>query len=111
VKVLLDECVPLRFRDALTGVAVSTARAQGWTSLRNGELLAQMRAAGFTTLITVDRNLAFQQHIAASGIAVVVLHAVTNRLADLLPLAPRVLVAIAETPPGAIARVNSRAND
>ena len=105
MRVLLDECVPLRFGHALTNIAVSTARAQGWTSLRNGELLAQMRAAGFTTLVTVDRNLTFQQHIAASGIAVIVVHALTNRLPDLLPLAPQVVAAIAETPAGAIARV------
>ena len=55
-------------------------------------------------LVTVDRNLTFQQHIAASGLAVVVVHAVTNRLPDLLPLGPRVVAAIAETPAGAIAQ-------
>ena len=85
MKVLLDECVPRRFRDALPGIQVSTARDQRWTSLRNGELLAEMRAAGFTTLVTVDRNLIFQQHIAASGIAVIVMHALTNRLPEPSP--------------------------
>ena len=85
MKVLLDECVPRRFRDALPGIHVSTARDQRWTSLRNGELLAEMRAAGFTTLVTVDRNLIFQQHIAASGIAVIVMHALTNRLPEPSP--------------------------
>jgi len=97
--------VPQRFRHALLGVEVSTAREQHWTSLRNGALLAAMRASGFTTLVTVDRNLIFQQHIAASGIAVVVMHAVTNRLQDLLPLAPQVIDAIAVTPVGSISRV------
>lgn len=87
MRVLLDECVPRRFRDALHGVEVTTAREQRWTSLRNGALLAEMHTAGFTTLVKVDRNLTFQQHIAASGIAVIVMHAVTNRLQDLLPLA------------------------
>lgn len=105
MRVLLDECVPRRFRSVLLGVQVSTAREQGWDSLRNGELLAAMRAAGFTTLVTVDRNLTFQQHIAASGIAVIVMYAVTNRLPDLVPLGPRVVEAIAVTPVGAIARV------
>ena len=85
MKVLLDECVPRRFRDALPGIQVSTARDQRWTSLRNGELLAEMRAAGFTTLVTVDRNLIFQQHIAASAIAVIVMHALTNRLPEPSP--------------------------
>ena len=106
MRVLLDECVPRRFRNALPDVEVSTARDEGWLSLRNGELLAAMRAAGFTTLVTVDRNLAFQQHIAASGIAVIVMHAVTNRLPDLVPLGPRVVAAIGVTPVGAIARVS-----
>ena len=63
-----------------------------------------MRNAGFTTLVTVDRNLTYQQHIAASGLAVIVMHAITNRLADLLPLAPLVLDAIAETPTGDVTR-------
>ena len=105
MKVLLDECVPCRFRDALPGIRVSTARDQRWTSLRNGDLLSEMRAAGFTTLVTVDRNLTFQQHIAASCIAVIVMDAVTNRLSGLLPLGPRAVETIAVTPLGAIARV------
>ena len=105
MRVLLDECVPRRFRSVLPGVPVPTAREEGWDSLRNGELLIAMRAAGFTALLTVDRNLTFQQHIAASGIAVIVMHAVTNRLPDLVPLGPLVVEAIAVTPIGAIARV------
>ncbi|WP_373069925.1 hypothetical protein [Gemmatimonas sp.] len=107
MRVLLDECVPRRFRKALPGVVVSTDRDEGWTSLRNGELLAAMRTAGFTTLVTVDRNSTFQQHIAASGIAVIVMHAVTNRLPELVPLGPRVVEAIGVTPFGARARVSS----
>ena len=105
MRVLLDECVPRRFRHALVGADVSTTRDERWDGLRNGDLLARMREAGFTTLVTVDRNLTYQQHIAASGLAVIVMHAVTNRLEHLVPLAPQVLDAIAVTPSGAIARV------
>ena len=105
MRVLLDECVPRRFRHALVGVDVSTTRDERWDGLRNGDLLVHMRAAGFTTLVTVDRNLTYQQHIAASGLAVIVMHAVTNRLEQLVPLAPQVLDAIAATPSGAITRV------
>ena len=105
MKVLLDECVPRRFGVALAGVEVTTARAQGWTSLRNGELLSRMRAAGYTTLVTVDRNLTYQQNVAAAGVAVIVVHARTNRVPELLPLAPQVMAAIAATEPGEIAHV------
>jgi hypothetical protein len=45
----------------------------------------------FDVFITVDRNLAFQQNLPEFNIAVLVLHATSNRLADLKPLAPKVL--------------------
>ena len=64
-----------------------------------------MRDAGVTTLVTVDRNLMYQLHIASSGLAVIVTNAVTNRLPQLLPLAPQVVEAIATTRGGEIARV------
>lgn len=104
-KVLLDECVPRRFRASLVGVEVSTARDEHWTGQRNGDLLELMRAAGFTTLATVDRNLTYQQHIAASGLAVIVMHALTNRLPELVPLVPQVLATIETTRSGEISRV------
>lgn len=75
------------------------------TSLRNGELLSRMRTAGFITLVTVDRNLTYQQNVASAGIAVIVLHAHTNRVAELLPLALQVVEAIAAAAPGGIAHV------
>jgi len=44
VRLLLDECVPRKFKDLLPGHQVSTAREMGWSALRNGELLQLMRA-------------------------------------------------------------------
>jgi hypothetical protein len=37
--------------------------------------------------ITVDRNLAFQQHLPALNLAVIVLRARSNRLMALIPIA------------------------
>jgi len=45
----------------------------------------------FEVFITVDRNLSFQQNLSKFNIAVLVLRAPSNRLADLKPLAPKVL--------------------
>jgi len=64
-----------------------------------------MRAAGFTVFVTVDRNLVFQQDVSRSGIAVVVLHAPSNRVPDLRPLVPRVLDAIAAATAGDVIHV------
>jgi hypothetical protein len=40
VKVFLDECVDWRLMPELAGHDVSTARQMGWTTIKNGTLLA-----------------------------------------------------------------------
>ncbi len=62
----------------------------GWAGIKNGALLT-LADAEFDIFITVDRNLAFQQNLPKFNIAVLVLHATSNRLADLKPLAPKIL--------------------
>jgi hypothetical protein len=83
MRILLDECVPRPLRRELTGHDVRTIREMGWAGKKNGELLALMAGAGLEVLLTVDQNLRHQQNLAASGVAVVVMVAPTNRLADL----------------------------
>ena len=92
MRILLDECVPRRLKREFTGHDVWTVPEMGWSGRRNGELLQLMLADRFALFITVDQNLSYQQNLRAAGIAVIVLVAVTNRLDDLLPLVPAVLV-------------------
>jgi hypothetical protein len=78
----------------MPGQEVRTARQMGWSAVKNGELL-NLVSARFDVFVTVDQNLSFQQNTKDLRIAVVVLRARTNRLSDLLPLVPELLVAIA----------------
>jgi hypothetical protein len=106
VKVLLDECVDRRFAREIVGCEVKTARQMGWTSIKNGALIA-LAAQQFDVFVTVDRNLSFQQNLPAFAIAVLVLRAKTNRLADLKPLAPGLLTAIEAATPGSLQTVGA----
>lgn len=99
MRVLLDECVDWRLARDLVGHEVKSARQMGWVSIKNGELLA-LAAREFDVFVTVDRNLSFQQNLAPVGIAVIVLEAPTNRLADLRVLVRQLLSAIASARPG-----------
>jgi hypothetical protein len=101
VRVLLDECVDWRLGRELASHEVRTARQMGWTTLKNGELLA-LASAQFDAFVTVDRNVSFQQDIVSFHIADVVLRARSNRLADLRPLVPSLLSAIEATPRGTV---------
>ncbi len=99
MKVFLDECIDWRLSRDLADHEVMTARQMGWTSITNGELLA-LASREFDVFVTVDRNLSFQQDLDVLPIAVIVLSAPSNRLADLRPLVPQLLAAIASAGPG-----------
>ena len=76
----------------------------GWQGKKNGDLLASMKAVGFTVIITVDRNAPFQQNIPASGLSMVIMLAVKNRLTELRPLVPEVRRILASAQPGHVYR-------
>jgi len=77
----------------------------GWAGIKDGELL-RLAEIEFDVFITVDRNLPFQQNLAVLDLAVLVLQAPSNRLADLQVLLPKIL-AIVDTTPKGIATVVS----
>lgn len=57
----------------------------GWRGTQNGALLA-LAAKEFDVLVTVDKNIAFQQNPEKLPIPVVVLHGASTRLEDLRAL-------------------------
>ena|SRR5438552_4083472 len=107
MRILLDECVPRPLRREFSGHNVSTIREMGWAGKKNGELLALMAGAGFEVLLTVDQNLRYQQNLAGSGVAVVVMVAPSNRLPDLIPLVPHVETALIGIRPGIVVEVTA----
>ena len=101
MKVFVDECVDWRLSRDIVGHEVRTARQMGWATIKNGELLA-LAAREFDVFVTVDRNLSFQQNLPTFSIAVLVLRARSNRLADLRPLVPELLARIPGAKRGAV---------
>jgi hypothetical protein len=47
--------------------------------------------AGFEIFVTMDKRLEYEQNLAGRSIAILILRAKSNRLADLLPLVPDLL--------------------
>lgn len=90
MRVFLDECLDWRLSRDILGHDVKTARQMGWTSIRNGELLALV-SGSFDVFVTVDRNLSFQQNVWSLDATVVVQRARSNRPRDLRPLIPTLL--------------------
>lgn len=98
MRLLLDHCVPRKFAASLPEHDVRTAAQEGWTVLRNGELLAAAAAADFGALLTVDQNLRYQQNQVTLPLSVVVLIAPSNQLSQLQLLVEPLRKALAWLP-------------
>ncbi len=101
MRLLLDECVPARLRQALPSHEVSTVVQEGWSGIKNGKLLT-LAAAAFDARVTVDTNLPYQQNTSNLPVAVRVLDADSNELSHLLPLVPALEHALASLQPGKV---------
>jgi hypothetical protein len=97
-RVLLDEGVPRLLGEKLRGLGIDAGDfPDDWRSLADAELLGATESAGFSILITCDKNMPFQRPLRASRLAVLVLprsklhhvlddaHAIADRLLHLEP--------------------------
>lgn len=104
MRVLLDECVPRALREQLPGHDVKTVVESGWAGVKNGELL-RLAAQRFDVVLTVDRNLEYQQNFLGAAVAVIVMHAPSNDIVALQPLMPQVLEAIPTAARGKVTNI------
>lgn len=86
--VLIDECLPKKLKQVLSGHTVFTVQEKGWSGLENGDLL-RVAENEFDVWVTADKNVEYQQNLDRFDIAVAVLVAPRNRLDVLLPLMPQ----------------------
>ena len=108
---LCDESVPRDVAAAVVGHDVATVQGRGWAGAKNGALLRAAREAGYEVLVTVDRNIEYQQNILASGVALVVIRTRSTRVSDLLPAVPALLEALPAVTAGTITHVLSGRGD
>jgi hypothetical protein len=107
VRILLDEQLPRQVAPYLQGHDARTVQQQGWAGRKNGALLKEAATAGFEVFLTADQNIEFQQNLRKAELFVVVLVAPTNKLEDLLPLIPSVLIALKNAAPGRLVRITN----
>lgn len=105
MRILLDECTPLKLKRDLLGHDVLTVLDAGWAGITIGELL-RLAAQSFDALITVDRGLPYQQNLEGIDLVVITLVAASNRLASLKPAMPSVLALLEAERPGDILHVD-----
>ena len=104
MRVLIDECMPRKFKLCLTPHDCQTVPEAGLAGKKNGELIG-LAEGRFDVLVTLDKGLEFQQNLTGREIAIVLIRSKSNRMADLQQQASACLAAIESIQPGQLLRV------
>jgi len=104
MRVMLDECVPVRLKHWLPSHEVESVTGIGWSGIKNGRLLRLLVDGGYEVFVTADKNLEYQQHLPELPLAILVLP--TNHWKSLQPHQARVLQAFGSLKRGQVTRLD-----
>lgn len=88
MKILLDECVTKRLKKQLPEFEVFTVNELKISGIKNGALMNYCIDNKFDILLTIDKNLMFQQNIEKYSVTIVVLNSFTSKLEELTLFMP-----------------------
>ena len=88
MKILLDECITKRLKPHFQEFEVFTVSEMKWNGIKNGKLMSLCIANDFDMVLTIDKNLMFQQNLDKHNITIVVLNSLTSKIEELVSFIP-----------------------
>lgn len=88
MKILLDECITKHLKPHLSDYEVFTVRQMRWGGIKNGKLMTLCVEYGFDILLTIDKNLQFQQNLDLYPVTVVILNSFSSKVEELVRFMP-----------------------
>jgi predicted nuclease of predicted toxin-antitoxin system len=96
MKILLDECVTKYLKKHLKEFEVFTIRELELSGIKNGKLMAYCEENHFDILLTIDKNLMFQQNLDKYPITIVVFNCFSSKIEELISFIPSFKLQIKE---------------
>jgi predicted nuclease of predicted toxin-antitoxin system len=88
MKILLDECVTKRLKRHLLEFEVFTIRELNLGGIKNGKLMTFCSENNFDILLTIDKNLMFQQNLEKYSVTIAVLNSKSSKIEELVEFMP-----------------------
>lgn len=86
MKLLLDENLPIKLKIQFSDIhQVFSVVEMGWSGKKNGQLMKLLLESEFDGLVTIDKNLKYQQNIDKYSVLIIILNAKNNKLETLEP--------------------------
>lgn len=89
MKILLDECVARKTKVLLAEYEVYTVPEMNFEGLKNGNLLSKMEEKGFDILLTIDKNIDYQQNVKKYQVTIVILDVLKSNMKYIEELLPK----------------------
>ncbi len=83
MKILLDECVTKHLKPKLNSHEVYTVREMQWSGIKNGKLMGLCVENGFDILLTIDKNLQYQQDLYKYSLSIVIFNSSSSNISAL----------------------------
>jgi hypothetical protein len=88
MKILLDECVTKHLKPYFSEYEIRTVNEMNWGGVKNGELMKLCVDHHFDILLTIDKNLQYQQNLNIYPVAIVILNCHSSKIEDLREFVP-----------------------
>lgn len=88
MKILLDECVTNKLLKYLSEFETFTIRFLGLGGVKNGKLMNYCHENKFDILLTIDKNLMFQQNLEKYNVAIEVFDYESSKIEELIKFIP-----------------------
>lgn len=88
MKILLDECVTKHLKPHLDQHEVFTVREMKWSGIKNGKLMSLCVLYNFDMLLTIDKNLQYQQNLEKYPLVIVIFDSPSSTIKELVTFLP-----------------------
>ncbi len=88
MKILLDECLTKKLKTYLADYEIYTVTELKWSGVKNGALMELCIEYNFDILLTIDKNLMFQQYLDRYPVSIIVFDSKSSKIEDLVKIVP-----------------------
>lgn len=88
MKILLDECVTKSLKNHLIEFDVFTVRKLNLGGVKNGKVMIYCVENNFEILLTIDKNLMYQQNLDKYPVTIAVVNSFTSKIEELIAFMP-----------------------
>jgi predicted nuclease of predicted toxin-antitoxin system len=105
IKILIDECLPIRLKNEYSEHKVFTVQEIGWQGKKDNDLLKLAVDERFEVFITIDKNIGYQQNTKKIKLGIIVLDVPRTKLENLKSMTKKVLELISKVKPYKVYRL------